>query len=94
MCDFGLLLTSDTGPGIIRFTANGSNSGALSIIVKDDKDKNILKTVNDTVTISNKQISIDLTALANDKSFHVWIKYTPSLKSTLSIGKIYYERKV
>ena len=90
----GLLLTSDAGPGTLKITAKGSYNGSLSIIVKDNEDKNILKTVNSSVTTSDRIINVDLTTLAKNKEFHVWIKYTPSSQATLTIGNIYYERRV
>ena len=89
----GLLLTSDKGPGKLKITVNGSSSGAISIIAKDNNN-NVLKIVNDIVNTTEKLINIDLNDLDENKEFNIWIKYTPSSKSTLKIGNIYYERKV
>ena len=89
----GLLLTSEIGPGTIKMACKGSNNGNISIIVKDEKNENIIKTQTETVVTTEKTINVDLTNVLDEKeNFNVWIKYTPSSKSTLTISELTYKR--
>ena len=88
----GLLLTSEAGPGTLLIKGQGTNSGNLTIIIKDEKNENVKKTQTETIATTEKTFTVDLNSLPEKEAFNVWIKYTPTAKSTLTINNIIFKR--